>query len=281
MIAQDLDKTTFVIFDTETTGLDPQAGDRIVEIAAVKFRGKEKISSFQTLINPLRPISEGAFMVNKITASMVEGAPLIENILPDFLNFIKDSCLCSYNASFDLQFLNSELSGTKKRLGAQTPLSLDKIIVIDILKMARRLLPGLERYALWFVAEHLGIRREQRHRALQDAELTREVFNNLINILTIKGVADFENFVGLFGINSHFLDNLNNRKLAKIQEAIDLGMRIKIRYLSSSDARVSQREIIPKEIKQERNRSYLIGHCLLRNEERTFNLDGLLHLEVI
>ena len=282
MTPQELDGITYSIFDTETTGLDPQMGDRIVELAAIKFKQGRRVATFQTLINPLRPISEAAFRVNNITAAMLKNAPPIEKILPDFLDFIKDSCLCSYNASFDLEFLSNESRRIdKSSWGMERSLLLDKIIVIDILKMARRLLPGLERYALWFVAERLGLRIQQQHRALQDTELTLAVFNNLINILKAKGIANFDSFVGLFGINSHFLENLNNQKLAKIQEAIDLGVKIKIKYLSSTNAQVSQRQIIPKHIKQDKNRNYLIGHCLLKSEERTFNIDGILHLEII
>ncbi|MCM8789550.1 MAG: exonuclease domain-containing protein [Candidatus Omnitrophica bacterium] len=64
---RDLDRVEFTIFDTETTGLEPQSGDRIIEIAAVRLKSGETISAFQTLINPHRRISEGAFQVNKIT----------------------------------------------------------------------------------------------------------------------------------------------------------------------------------------------------------------------
>lgn len=269
-----IDEIEFTIFDTETTGLEPASGDRIIEIAGIRFRGRVKIAEFQTLVNPNRPISEAAFQVNRITQDMLKDAPGIEVAMPKFLSFIQGSCLCSYNAGFDLEFLNNEL----KLLGKNV---LEGIVVVDILKMARRLLPGLERYALMSVAQSLGFKTQQMHRAFSDVELTLGVFNKLNEILKTKGILDFTNFSNLFTINPNFLQNINAQKLARIQEAIDLGVKLKIKYLSSSGLEVTEREVIPKEIRQENNRSYLVGYCCLRNDERTFRIDGILHLEVL
>lgn len=269
-----ISEVEFTIFDTETTGLEPKAGDRIVEIAGIRFRGREKISTFQTLVNPRRLISEAAFQVNKITPEMLKGAPGIEKIMPDFLEFIRGTCLCSYNAGFDLEFLNNELS-----LIGNKPV--EDIIVVDVLKMAKRILPKLERYALWFVADKLGVKAKQEHRALQDVEMTLSVFYKLNDMLQAKGITDFNNFSHLFSINAHILENINAQKIAQIQEAIDLGVKIKIKYLSSSGAEVTEREVIPKEFKSEFNHTYLVGYCCLRREERTFRIDGILHIEIV
>lgn len=269
-----LDEVEFTIFDTETTGLDPEGGDRIVEIAAIRFKAGKQIATFQSLLNPKRPICEAAFAVNHITADMLKDAPDTKTVLPDFLNFIKNSCLCSYNATFDLEFLNHEL-----RLLGKNPL--EDIVVVDILKMARRLLPGLERYALMCVADKLGIEAKQEHRAFSDVELTLKTFQKLKNILASKDILDFGNFTSLFGLNSQFLEDINNQKVAKIQEAIDLGVKIKIKYISSSSAQVTEREVVPKEIKQENGRFYLVGHCYLRNDERSFRIDSILNLEIV
>lgn len=271
---RNIEEVEFAIFDTETTGLEPESGDRIVEIAAIRLKGKQKIATFHSLINPDKPISEAAFAVNRISRQMLTGAPKMQEVMPKFLDFIRDTCLCSYNAAFDLAFLNSE-SGL---LGAVFPRD---ILVADILKMAKRLLPGLERYALWFVSERLGITVEQKHRALSDVELTVEVFNRLDEILKAKHIFDFANFLSLFGMDSAVLNDINNQKIAKIQEAMNLGVKLKIKYLSGSSAAVTEREVLPKEIKQEKNRDYLVGHCCLRNEERSFRIDGILHLEVV
>lgn len=188
-----IDDVEFVIFDTETTGLEPAAGDRIAEIAGIRFKGDKRLGVFESLVNPKREISPGAFAVNKISAGMLEDAPAIEEVMPKFLNFIQGSCLCSYNAGFDLGFLYNELKMTNMALAPDT-------IAVDILRMARRLLPGLERYALWFVAEKLGLKARQEHRALADAELALAVFNNLKAVSKSKGICDFAAFSGLFAI---------------------------------------------------------------------------------
>lgn len=273
-MAQHLDDIEFTIFDTETTGLGAGSGDRIVEIAAIRFKANERIATFQTLVNPARPISEAAFAINRITQEMLEDAPKIEVVLPKFLNFIQGSCLCSYNAGFDLEFLNNEL----KLIGHE---ALAGMVVADILKMAKRLLPGSERYALMSVAQRLGLKPKQLHRAFADVELTLNVFNKLKQILQSKGISDFAHFSNLFAINTELLEDLNAKKISQIQEAIDLGVKLKIKYLSTSGAQVSEREVLPREIRQENNTSYLTGYCCLRRDERTFRIDGILHLEVV
>ncbi len=270
----DIDDVEFTIFDTETTGLDPALGDRIVEIAAVRLKADVKLAEFQTLVNPRRQISAAAFQVNRITPEILKDAPEIEKVMPEFLKFIRGSCICSYNAAFDWEFLNNELAICASG-------SLEGIIVVDILKMAKRLLPGLERYALWFVADKLGLKMRQEHRAMADVSLTIDVFYKLKEILKIKGISDFQNFSGLFGLNSRFLDDLVNQKLTQIQQALDLKLKIKIKYLSSSSAAVTEREVIPKEIRRENDRYYLIGYCCLKKEERSFRVDGILHLEIV
>ena len=269
-----IEEVEFVIFDTETTGLDPKSGDRIVEIAALRFKGQEKLGQFHSLVNPERQISPRAFEVNRISEAMLQSAPKMEKILPDFLDFIKGSCLCSYNMPFDLGFLNNELA-----LAEQKPLEQPELV--DILMMARRLLPELERHALWFVAKTLGIENQQEHRAFSDVQLTWEVFQRLKIMLREKGINEFHNFLHLFGMSQKALNSVNEQKISRIEEAIELGLRLKIKYFSRSLAQVSEREVIPKEIRIDQKQAYLIGFCFLKKEERTFRIDCILDLETI
>jgi len=268
------EESEFTFFDTETTGLEPQAGDRIIELAAIRLSGGRQTARFHALINPHRPVSEGAFRVNRITPEMLADAKEAKAVIPQFLHFISGSCLCSYNAPFDMSFLESEL----ERLGLRLP---DSLAVADVLRMARRLLPGLERYALWFVAERLGIQARQEHRALSDVELTIEVFQRLGAILKQKHPFNLGHFLSLFGLDSALLQDIQNQKLATIQEALDKGARIKISYLASANAEVTEREVLPRQIHQENRRSYLIGYCCLRKEERSFRVDSILHIELV
>jgi DNA polymerase-3 subunit alpha (Gram-positive type) len=121
---------------------------------------------------------------------MLVAAPKPQEAIPKFLDFVQGSCLCCYNADFDLGFLNNEL----KILGL---VQIRDIPVVDVLKIARMVLPGLERYALWFVAENLGIKVKQEHRALSDVELTLGVFYRLKEIIKVKGIVDFDKFLEL------------------------------------------------------------------------------------
>jgi DNA polymerase III epsilon subunit family exonuclease len=269
-----IEEVEFTIFDTETTGLNPLCGDRIVEIAAIRLKAGKRLADFSTLVNPGRQVSAAAFAVNRITQELLAGAPKIEEVLPGFLDFIAGSCLCSFNAAFDMGFLKNELELSRMALPPD-------LLVADILTMARRLLPGLERYPLWFLAQHFGIKESQKHRALADVELTLEVFCRLCALLKQKEITGFADFISLFGLKLDSLQDLNNRKLSLIQEAIDSGLRLKLRYLSCSSAQVSEREVIPKELKQQDRHSYLVGFCCLKNEERTFRLDSILEIETV
>ena len=183
-----IDEVEFTIFDTETTGLKPEDGDRIVELAGLRVKGSERIATFNALINPARPISPGAFAVNKITAQMLQDASSPKEVIGRFLEFIRGSCLCSYNAEFDLGFLNNEL----KLISLP---AVNNLVVFDLLTMARKLMPGLSRYALWFVAGKLGVSSAQEHRAFSDVEMAWEVFGKFKVICREKGITDFSEFV--------------------------------------------------------------------------------------
>ena len=193
-MSEHIDDIEIVIFDTETTGLKPEEGDRIVELAALRVKAQNRVAVFDELVNPGREISPGAFAVNKITPEMLKDAPRIETVMPKFLAFIQDHCLCSYNAEFDMNFLNNEI----KLIGLA---AIKNIIVLDVLAMAIQFMPGLSRYALWFVAEKLGVKSVQQHRALADVEMSWEVFTKLKMIGRGKGIRSIADFSRLFAFN--------------------------------------------------------------------------------
>jgi DNA polymerase-3 subunit epsilon len=153
----------FTAFDIETTGLDPKR-DRIVEFGAVKFDRRGIIARFTTLINPGIPMPAEAGRVNGITDSMLAGQPSIAEALPDFLRFTADTIIVAHNASFDCGFVNAVL-----------PAALPNRIA-DTLIMARRILPGRNRYNLQDLASGLGLKSKDAHRALDDARLCMELF---------------------------------------------------------------------------------------------------------
>lgn len=176
--SQLIEEATWVVIDIETTGMDPKLGDRICELAAVKLQHGRLADRFQTFINPQCPISFGAFQINQITQDLLEHAPLIEQVLPPFLEFIQGGVLVAYNAEFDFGFIKQAL--------AQHGYPIGDYLVLDALILARRLLPALKKYAQWQVARELKISYGQLHRALQDAELTTQILLQFFSLLRAK-----------------------------------------------------------------------------------------------
>ncbi len=162
-----------IFLDTETTGLYPDQGHRIIEIAAIETINRQLTGShFHQYINPEREIDPAAQEVHGITLDFLQDKPLFESIAADFIEFVKDSELIIHNAPFDVGFLNSELG----RLGLQ-PLEEVCGKITDTLKMAKDARPG-QRNNLDALCRHFEIDNSRRtlHGALLDAELLAEVY---------------------------------------------------------------------------------------------------------
>lgn len=270
---QDLKNKELVIFDLETTGLDPKSGDRICEIAAIKFKNDNLIASFNSLVDPQRAICPAAFAVNHIDEKMLKGAPKAAQIIPQFITFLTGSFVASYNIRFDLNFLQNELRILNR------PLSED-LMFFDILTLARRTLLNLGSYSLANVSRNLGIATVQVHRAMSDVEMTWQVFNCLVSILEERGIKRFKEIYTICGFNARLLSQANEQKIAFILRAIDFHFDISIRYFSKNVAEVTERKVSPEEIYEENGKKYLVGYCHLRKSERNFAIDSILHLDV-
>ena len=159
-----------IVLDTETTGLDPKQGHRIIEVAAIELNGR-KVSerNFHRYLNPERDIDEGAAAVHGLTLDRLQDEPKFAEIAPALLEFIGDAELIIHNAPFDMGFLNAELA----RLG-MPPLE-NK--VIDTLKVAKELHPG-KKNNLNALCDRYFIDNSHRtlHGALLDTELLAEVY---------------------------------------------------------------------------------------------------------
>ncbi|MBD5409125.1 MAG: 3'-5' exonuclease [Treponema sp.] len=170
------DGQVFTAFDTETTGLKVE-DCHIIEIGAVKFSSQGIQGRFNTLINPGCPISYFCTQINHITNEMVSNAPKIQQILPDFLNFIKDTIIVAHNAAFDLRFLQMET----ERLNLPAPQN----EAIDTLHFCRWAHPDWKKYKQTIVAERMGITVKDAHRAYDDAFVCGNIF-----LQCIKDTAD-------------------------------------------------------------------------------------------
>ncbi len=160
-----------VVFDLETTGLDPGYED-IIEISALKIVNGEVKEEFSTLVNPGRSIPEVSVGITGITDDMVGNAPLIDEALPMFKRFIGDSILVGHNIrNFDLLFIQRD---AVKYLGGKITNN-----YVDTLLLAQRYLPELESKSLGSLSAHYGISYEGAHRALVDCRINFEVYKRL------------------------------------------------------------------------------------------------------
>ena len=162
-----------IFLDTETTGLDPNQGHRIIEIAAVEMINRQLSNNqFHVYINPEREIDEAAQEVHGLTLDFLSDKAIFQDIAQDFIDFIADSELIIHNAPFDLGFINMELGRIKK---GEVDDYVEK--VTDTLAMARELRPG-QRNNLDALCRHYGVDNSQRnlHGALLDSLLLSEVY---------------------------------------------------------------------------------------------------------
>src|SRR5262249_42280573 len=105
--AEGIDDREYIVMDVETTGLSPELGDRVCEVGAVKLRGSAVVETFESLINPGRPISAGAYAVNGISPAMVADAPAFPEVAQKLWDMMEGAVLVAYNAPFDKGFLMS------------------------------------------------------------------------------------------------------------------------------------------------------------------------------
>ena len=269
---QHIDETDFVILDVETTGLSPDTGDRVCEVAAVKLRGGAVVKSFGTLINPCRPISSGAYQVNRISPEMVADAPKFTDIAEEFASMLHDSVIGAYNTPFDLGFINSEflLSGYP-RLTNPT---------IDVLVMARQLLPGLGKYPQENVARAAGIPFPVKHRALEDVMVTAKLFllfSSILKAYDLTQVPDLK--------RTDLLNHLTGRRLKIIEEAISSGKNVWLRYLSPTQNNQFDGIVTPKDIIREQSYKtasvHLFAYSHTEKTEKNFLVDRILDLRLV
>tara|TARA_B100001123_G_C14949901_1_gene883225 strand:- start:78 stop:749 length:672 start_codon:yes stop_codon:yes gene_type:complete len=164
-----------IVLDTETTGLDPSEGHRVVEIGCIELINQIPTGeAFHTYLNPERSMTHDAFAVHGLDGEFLAKQPLFADVADAFVDFVGRSALVIHNASFDLKFINSEL-----RLADRAGLEVEK--VIDTLEMARHKFPGAPA-SLDALCRRFGIDNSDRtkHGALLDAELLSCVYVELI-----------------------------------------------------------------------------------------------------
>ncbi len=177
-----LSELSYTVFDTETTGLEPSAGDEIISIGAVRIVNARLLKNevFERLVNPRRALNRDSARIHGIAAEVLEAQPPIERVLPAFHRFCEDTVLVAHNAAFDMRFL--ELKEASSGIRFLQP-------VLDTLLLSAVVHPSQDDHTLESIAERLGVRIIGRHTALGDALLTGEIFLKLLPLLADHGVA--------------------------------------------------------------------------------------------
>ncbi|KAF0167030.1 MAG: DNA polymerase III subunit epsilon [Rhodocyclaceae bacterium] len=176
-----LAQLSYTVFDTETTGLEPSAGDEIIQIGAVRIVNRRLLSheAYEQLIDPLRSLPAQSVKIHGITAEMLDGRPPIAQVLPVFRAFVADTVLVAHNAAFDMRFLELKEASTGIRFDRP---------VLDTFLLSAVLFPNQETHRLEAIAERLGVSVLGRHTAVGDAIVTAEVFLKMLPLLADKGI---------------------------------------------------------------------------------------------
>lgn len=179
-----LTEYTFSIVDTETTGLSPIKGDKLVEIGVIKIEPELKLNMnnvYNELINPEMEIPYSAYKVHGIDNDMVGNSPTVDKVLPSFNDFIKGTVIVAHNAKFDMKFIQHSMS--------RCQLNSTELCVLDTLVLAKKVFPELKKYNLDILIEYFGIRVDlndsYRHRAVFDAAHTAILFQRILEKIMI------------------------------------------------------------------------------------------------
>lgn len=178
-----LNEIKFACLDAETTGLSPEGGGKICEIAVSVSQGGRVVDEFSTLLNPGIPMSPEVVAIHGITNEMVKDAPSFADVMPKLLGLLDDSVIVAHNADFDVSFLRAEFAACGMRFPPYP--------VVDTLKLARKS-GKFARNRLGLIAEELGISCQGWHRAMADTKMAEQIFYYFLTILSKEGVTTLE-----------------------------------------------------------------------------------------
>ncbi|WP_051344106.1 PolC-type DNA polymerase III [Alicyclobacillus herbarius] len=176
-------ETTYVVFDTETTGLNARE-DTLIEISGVKVAGGKIVDTFTTLVDPERRLSAKITELTGISQDMLEGQPKLAEALSRFRDFVGDAVLVAHNAEFDVGFLHQCAKRIDMEDWSQP--------VVDTLALARLLYPGEKNYKLKTLTQKFRIELVNHHRALADSEATAKLFLHMLEDLRRREILDLQ-----------------------------------------------------------------------------------------
>ena len=263
----DLSSARFAFLDLETTGLSPWFGDRVCEVGIVVTEGKRVKGQYHSLVNPERPLSVGAVSTNGLTDGELAGAPRFAEVADSITGLVNEAVVVCHNAKFDLQFIDSEF----KRLGREFQIP----NLIDTLMLARQYYE-MPSYSLGFIAESFHLPMTAKHRALDGALAARGIFFAMMEQMKNFN-KPLDEYIGIY--NSPAWPNEGIELPTELGEAIYSNKRMFIRYVDA-DGEETERWITPKQVVGLKDYVYLQAYCHLREDERGFRLDRIVHVEV-
>ena len=240
---------TYIVFDIETTGFS-SIRDRIIEIGAVKVADGRIVDRFSTFVNPERPIPFEITNLTGITDEMVLDSPPIEEVLPQFMEFIGKGALVAHNAGFDVGFIeqNCRLMGLD-----------DHFVYVDTVALARVLLPTLSKYKLNVVARALNISLENHHRAVDDAGATAEIFVKFVEMLKKENITTLRQVNQYGGRNVNAIRKMPTHHIIILAKN-DIGRYNLYQLITESHLTYyARRPRIPKSLLNEHREGLLIG----------------------
>ena len=255
-----------VCVDVETTGLSPDRGARVCEVALLRSEGGREVARFESLVHPQQPMPPEVIAVHGITDDMVAEAPVFADLLPELRDLLQDAVVVGHNVQFDLRFLRHEW-----RVGGE---ELPECAAIDTLALARTYFE-FPRNGLGAISAALGITHSSAHRAMGDVLATWAVLQHFVADLRRRGpvtLADLNlpRVPDEAGVGSCELVTILQDALP---ESTPLCMRYRA-WRASETFRVVQ----PLAVYFQRGYGFLHAFCHLRREERHFRLDRIVEL---
>lgn len=264
-------QSTFVVFDTETTGLFP-GYDQLVEIAACRIKNNHTVDEFQTLVNPQREIPPEITNLHGITESMVADAPTCEEAVKMFFDYVQEDPLVAHNASFDENFISFNCHKYRMEAGSNA--------IYDTLILSRRLFPELKSHGLASLTSVFKIEHEVKHRGMPDVIGTAGVFRECISRLERRGIRTRSEFDEWYGEVIRFSPEKYNllvslpEEYALLKQAVETGALLEVTYEDRTSKR-TRRLIQPQGLFVSHGNLYLTAYCHLRQAYRNFKLERI------
>jgi DNA polymerase-3 subunit epsilon len=260
-----VDALTLTFVDVESTGLDPDRGDRICEIALLQVQGTQEKARFTSLVQPQRLMPLRATAINGITDAMLRTAPPFASLVATLRSFLQHTVLVAHNAHFDVRFLCHEFTLAQE--------AFPSFLVVDTLALAQAWY-HFPHNSLEAIATAFGIKRRVRHRALADVLTTWQIWQRFIADKQEEGQLQL----------AHVMHPRDPRPTVELealtttlQKALQSSQRLHLRYRASNDAE-TLRVIQPLALHYAYGHGYVRAFCHMRQDERHFRFDRIVEL---